>query len=135
MISSLSVLASLSFATLVCSFSTFIHIDAILSRHGVQGITGRANYFGRASVKFSPIFLILTLITDIIFDCRVPVGSQSVDAHLHRSAARIRRSLAFVYVHTFATGTGFEAARTICPSRTWRRRCRRCRRRHPRRRY
>lgn len=45
----------------------------------------------------------------------VPIGSQSVDAHLHRPGAGIRRFLTLVYIHAFAAGAGLEAARTIRP--------------------
>jgi len=52
MIPALSVLASLALAALVRSLLTFVYVDAVLSRCGVQGITGPADHSGRASVKF-----------------------------------------------------------------------------------
>lgn len=73
-------------------------------------------------------YIIRTYLAAILF---VPIRSQSVDAHLHRSGAGIRRFLTLVYVHAFAAGAGLKAARTIRTGWSQRARCRRRRGRDP----
>lgn len=85
------VLAGLTLATLVRSLLTFVHVYAELARR-VHGVAWPADHSGRASV-----------------------GAESVQAHLHGPAARIRRSLTLVYVHALAAGAWLEAALAIRP--------------------
>lgn len=106
MIPALSILAGLALAAFVRSLSAFIYVDAVLSGRGVQSVTGPTDYLGHASIR-----------------------SQSIDAHLPRPGAGIRRFLALIYVHAFVAGAELEAARAAWPRTSRGQRRRRCRRR------
>lgn len=93
-IPALPVLANLVLAALVRALLTLVYVDAVLTGW-VQGVTGSTNHSGHASVR-----------------------SHGVDAFL-REPARIRRSLALIYVHAFAAGSGFEAVSAVCPRISW----------------
>jgi len=49
MISALPVLAGLTLAALVAALAALVHVDAVLPRHGVQGVAGPADYPGRCA--------------------------------------------------------------------------------------
>jgi len=46
-IPTLPVLAGLTLAALVDALAALVHVDAVLPRHGVQGVAGPADYSGR----------------------------------------------------------------------------------------